>query len=126
MAERRHAIEQVRRMPRACCDGRQCFVIRGSRVTKRDTMAPRQQPRDEIETTVQLRRKGHDADIGCSPLDFNQDAGSFEWCVLRPMFCPRDSVTGPRVQSGAGTAEAYRRLRALVFGVDEVAFQMGR
>ena len=87
-------------------------------------MAPRQEPRDEIETAIELRREGDNAHIWCSPFDFAQNVAGFEGEATVVGFRHRGVATGPHVEGGAGAAKTCRGLRAFVLGVDEVAFQM--
>ena len=66
MAERRHAVEEMRRVARAGGDRRERLLVGGRGVAERDAMPARDEPANEIEAAVELRRERHDADVGAA------------------------------------------------------------
>ena len=76
--ERRHPVEQVRRLLRTSGNGRTGLVVARRGMSQRHAMTARHQPADQIEAAIELRRQRHDADVRRRPLDFAQDVASRE------------------------------------------------
>ena len=112
MAERRHPVEQMCRLPRAGVDPGERLLVGGARVTERDVMAVRRQVANQIQRAVELRRNRQDADV-------RPGGGNLRREFRRP-------VNSPSGGCRAANRRQSTRLRALVFGVDEVAFEVRR
>ena len=82
MTDRRHAVEQVRRLPRAGTNGCERFLVGGARVSQRDVMSACDEPSNQVEATRELRRQCHDPDVGRRPLDLGEDVGAVEPSTL--------------------------------------------
>ena len=111
MTERRHPVEQMRRVPRARINRRDGQVEVGPRMTERHAMSCADKLGHEREDVLELRRKRDDADIGTSRLDDAEDVASGEFPLL-PLV-----VRHPK---------AGQWLCAVIVRIDEVAFEMGR
>ena len=78
MTQRRHAIEEMRRVPRACLDRRERFVVGRARVAERHAMPTRHEPPYQIKPAIELRRHRDDPDVGRGALDLGEDVGGGE------------------------------------------------
>ncbi len=111
MADGRHAIEQMRRVPGAGVDALERLFVRRARVAERHAMAVRGERADQSERAVDLGRDGDDPDVGPRRRNLVEDRLAGE-LALGP---------GPR-----GQAQALERLRAAILRVDEIAFEVRR
>ena len=87
MVKRRHAIEQMRRLPRAGGDAGERLLEGRARVSEGYIVASRCEPSDQIEAAIKLGSDGHDADVWSRALDFAKDivASEIAWpFVARP------------------------------------------
>ena len=115
MAERRHAIEEVRRVTRAGADALERLFVRRAGMSERHVMPVRGERANERQRAVELRRNRHDADVGPRRRDLGED------------FVAGELALGASVVQGAPRqAQALERLRAAIVRVDEVAFEMRR
>ena len=64
MAERRHAIEEVRRVPRAGVDAGERLFVRGAGMSERYMVPEAAERANERQRAVDLRRNRDDADVG--------------------------------------------------------------
>ena len=117
MMERRHAVEEMRGLPRARRHRRDRFLVGRARVPERHAMAARGEQPHQIQTALELGRQRDDADVGRRALDLGEDVAGGEVAVGRP---------GAARRQIDRTAQAGRRLRAVVVRVDEVALEMRR
>ena len=78
MAERRHPIEQMRRLPRARVDRRARLRQRRARMPERHTTAARHEVRDQIERALQFGRERDDADAVAGGVDLGNDVAAME------------------------------------------------
>ena len=76
--QRWHPVEEVRRLPRAGGDCRECFVVTGRRVSQRDMVPAGREPSNQIEPAGELRRDGDDADVRRGAFDLGEDVGGVE------------------------------------------------
>src|SRR5262249_37292650 len=73
MRERRHAIEEMRRVTGAAIDTGQALRVAGSGVTDGHDVPGVGQPADEIDHAVELRRNGEDRKLAAGEGDFIQN-----------------------------------------------------
>ena len=106
-------------------------------MTERNTMTRRAQPLDQLDPAIEFRRDGHDADVRRCALDLAKNIRCIE---LSSFSTPSTLSTASTLsttstlstsapQSGqrrTRTAEATFWLRAFVFHVDEIAFEVRR
>ena len=64
VADRRHAIEEMRGLPRAGVDALERLLVRRAGVPERHAMAVRGERADERDRALELGRDGDDPDIG--------------------------------------------------------------
>ena len=83
MLERRHAIEQMCRLPRAGGNCRERFLVRRVRMPERHVVAARRQPAHEIQPSIELRRDRHDSDVRRRALDLAEDVAGIEIVARR-------------------------------------------
>ena len=105
MRQRRHPIEEMRRVPRAGANACQRLLVGRAGMPERHAMAVRDEIANEVERAVELRRHRDDADVGSRGSDFVED--------LRR---PRDTSAGlgARSRSRRRQPQALERLRAPV------------
>jgi len=82
VAERRHAVEEMRRVARAGGDRLERLLVGRAGVAERHPMPARGEPAHEIESAVQLRRDRHDSNVRRCALDLLEDVGAVK--VRRP------------------------------------------
>ena len=111
--QRRHAIEQVRRVAGPGGDPGLGLVERRRRMAERHPMAGADQPGDQIEGAVQFRRQRDQPHRGAMRVDHLDDGSAVEFPVV-----PR-GLARPRREP-----QARRRLRPVVVGVQEVALEV--
>ena len=102
MVQRRHAVEQMRRVPRAGGDRRERLFVGRRRVAERHAVSARREPANEIETAVELGRQRHDADVGRRARDLGEHVGRREYRSRR-----RSARAATRTES-IGAAAAGR------------------
>ena len=73
MIERRHAVEEMRRLPCARCDRRGRLFEARARMPERDAVAARGQPANQLQPALQLRRERDDPDVRRPAFDLAQD-----------------------------------------------------
>ena len=124
MAERRHAVEQMRRVPRARRDRRERLVVGRAGVAERHAMPARAEPPDQVEPAVQLRTRAsrcrRRARRARSRQGCRAAVKSFAAVPSRPSARRQSGHRAPR----EGLRRHAERLRAAVLGVDEVALEM--
>ena len=64
MSERRHAVEEVCRLSRACADPVERLRVRCAGMSKRDVVAVADQRLDQLGPSVELGGDRHDPDVG--------------------------------------------------------------
>jgi hypothetical protein len=74
----RHAIEQMGGLPRTRGNRRERLLVRSAGVSERNAVPARDEPPDQIECALELRRERHDPDIRCRALDFGEDVRTIE------------------------------------------------
>ena len=74
MVDRRHPVEQMRRLSGPGRDGRGRLLERRRRMPQRDAMAAPGEPANQLEAAIQLRRQRDDADVGRRAFDLGEDA----------------------------------------------------
>ena len=111
--ERRHAVEEVRRVPGAGIDTGPALFVGGAGMPERHAVAGGGQAGDEIQRVRQFRRQGDDAHRRRVRVDGGENRGAGERALVR------ERLAGQR-----RPAQAARRLRALVARGDEVALEM--
>ena len=109
MRQRRHPVEEMRRVARAGVDGRNRLLEIRSRVTKGYAVTGANEGRHEIERARQLGRNRDDADVGTSRFDRREDVAAGELAFAAVV------VRQPKARA---------RLRAVVVGIDEIAFKV--
>src|SRR5687768_255194 len=82
MAERRHPIEQMRRMPRACADCGARLVQCRSGVAERNPTAVRHEMPYQIERTVKFRRERDDPHAVTGGVDFRKNVTAIEVVLM--------------------------------------------
>src|SRR4051812_23445117 len=119
MAERRHAVEEVCRLPRAGADpGSRLFVGRAG-MAERYVMSVRGEVGDQLERPLEFGRYGDDPHVGSCGGDLVEDL-----CTM-----PRARLRGVTVSARRRLrrqSKAGERLRTFVVRVDEIAFEVGR
>ena len=109
--ERRHAIEEVRRVPRAGVDAGERLLVRGAGMPERYVVPEATERANERQRAIDLRRNRDDADVRSGRRYLLEDCVAAE----RPVGC-----------RAAGQAQTLQRLSAAIVGIDEVALEMRR
>jgi hypothetical protein len=109
VANRCHAIEQVRRLPGAGFDPCDRLFVSGARVPERNVMTVSHQHSDEVERAVNLGRDGHDPHMRSGVGNLFED------------LCARELAVVPARIRQPQTVE---RLRSLELRVDEIALEV--
>ena len=103
MADRRHAIEEMRRLPRAGANAVDRLVVGRARVSERHVMPVRDEIANQIDRAVELGRDRDDADVRARRGDFGEDVVAGP---QRPPSRLRRYGEMPPSAAGAGIAAA--------------------
>src|SRR5688572_20401764 len=109
--ERRHAVEQVRRVTRTGLDGRNCRIEIGAGMSEGYDATGGRERANQVDPAGKLRRERHDADARTGLLDDLED--------LWPGKRPRDGTA-----MLVGRTQTFQRLRYAKFRVDEVSLEV--
>ncbi len=110
MVERRHAVEQMRRLAGAGGDCRERFLVGRRRMTERHAMSARRSHATRSSAAVELRRERDDADVGRRALDLAQSTvRSRRICVFRIGLQP-PRLNASRAAAAGRRAAARRRI----------------
>ena len=109
MADRRHAIEQMRRVTRAGADALERLLVGRAGVSERHVMPVRGERPDERDRAVEFRRDRHDPDVGPRRRNLGEDLLAGELALGTPA----RSARGRRRHS-SGCAPRYSGLMKLL------------
>ena len=148
--DRRHPVEQMGRVTCAGGNRGHSFVVCRTGMPERHAMTAGRERSNQVERALELRREGDDSDVRRGTLDLGDDSDCVEVRSLGWSLAIHRGLAlhGGRALNGAGArafrlrrrlrwtavalvnavrrAQTRQRLRAPVFRVDEIAFEMRR